>query len=128
MPVYPPVKITKNNEVLVQDKHYTVEYKNADSVGIAQIVIKGIAPYKGEITINYEIKEKPFILGDANKDGKITASDARLVLRMSAMLEAYDDEKEVVSKILKEEMENACTLSIPLKVEVESGKNWYQAK
>ena len=44
------------------------------------------------------------------------------------LIEAYDDEKEKVAKILKEEMENACTLSIPLKVEVESGKNWYQAK
>lgn len=92
LPVLPPVKITKNNKVLVQDEHYTVEYKNADSVGTAQIIIKGIAPYKGEITINYEIKEKPFVLGDANKDGQITASDARLVLRMSAMLETYDNE------------------------------------
>ncbi len=55
---------------------------------------------------------------------------SRIVLQIhdELLIEAYDDEKELVTKILKEEMENACTLSIPLKVEVESGKNWYQAK
>ncbi len=55
---------------------------------------------------------------------------SRIVLQIhdELLIEAYDDEKELVAKILKEEMENACTLSIPLKVEVESGKNWYQAK
>ena len=55
---------------------------------------------------------------------------SRVVLQIhdELLIEAFDDEKEIVAKILKEEMENACTLSIPLKVEVESGKNWYQAK
>ena len=55
---------------------------------------------------------------------------SRVVLQIhdELLIEAHDDEKEIVAKILKEEMENACTLSIPLKVEVESGKNWYQAK
>ena len=55
---------------------------------------------------------------------------SRIVLQIhdELLIETFDDEKDIVSKILKEEMENACTLSIPLKVEVESGKNWYQAK
>ena len=55
---------------------------------------------------------------------------SKIVLQIhdELLIEAYDDEKEKVSKILKDEMENACILSIPLKVEVESGKNWYQAK
>ena len=55
---------------------------------------------------------------------------SRIVLQIhdELLIETFDDEKDIVAKILKYEMENACILSIPLKVEVESGKNWYQAK
>ena len=48
----------------------------------------------------------------------------------------YTDEKsrnvgvsfELISKLLKECMESAAVLSVPLTVEVEEGNNWYQAK
>ncbi len=55
---------------------------------------------------------------------------SKLVLQIhdELLIEAYNDEKEEVIKLLKESMENAMELSIPLKVEVEEGKNWYQAK
>ena len=36
--------------------------------------------------------------------------------------------KEEVKKVLKEEMESAMKLRIPLKVEVSEAENWYEAK
>ena len=44
------------------------------------------------------------------------------------LVEAVIEEKEEVKKILKECMESSASLSVPLIVEVEEGKNWYQAK
>ena len=38
------------------------------------------------------------------------------------------DEEEKVKKIVIDIMENTYKLSVPLKVEVEIGKNWYEAK
>ena len=38
------------------------------------------------------------------------------------------EEKEKVEKILKESMENAVKLKIPLKVELSVASNWYEAK
>ena len=38
------------------------------------------------------------------------------------------DEVEVVEKAIKDIMEHTCELKVPLKVEMESGENWYQAK
>jgi len=55
---------------------------------------------------------------------------SRIVLQIhdELLVETCLDEKEEVAKLLKECMENAATLKVPLKVEVEEGKNWYQAK
>jgi len=36
--------------------------------------------------------------------------------------------KEIVSKIIKETMENVIKLNVPLEVEIDSGDNWYDAK
>lgn len=44
------------------------------------------------------------------------------------LIETVLEEKEEVKKILKECMESAANLKVPLNVEVEEGKNWYQAK
>lgn len=44
------------------------------------------------------------------------------------LIETLLEEIDEVKDILKESMENAAKLSVPLKVEVEEGKNWYQAK
>ena len=44
------------------------------------------------------------------------------------LVETVIEEKEEVKKILKECMEKSALLSVPLIVEVEEGKNWYQAK
>ena len=40
----------------------------------------------------------------------------------------YKDEKDLVKKIIKEKMENAYKLSVPLEVDIEEGANWYDAK
>ena len=38
------------------------------------------------------------------------------------------DEVEIMTKIIKEEMENVIKLSVPLKVDIEFGDTWYEAK
>ena len=44
------------------------------------------------------------------------------------LLEVKKDEKEKACQILKEEMENARKLSVPLTVELNVGDNWYETK
>ncbi len=55
---------------------------------------------------------------------------AKLVLQVhdELIVEAPDGERELASKILKEEMENAYKLSVPLTVDMNSGKSWYDTK
>ena len=55
---------------------------------------------------------------------------SKIVLQIhdELLIETLLEEKEEVKEILKTSMENAAKLSVPLKVEVEEGKNWYQAK
>jgi len=40
----------------------------------------------------------------------------------------YNDELDIVKNIVKDKMENVYKLSVPLKVEIETGVNWYDAK
>ena len=55
---------------------------------------------------------------------------SKIVLQIhdELIIETLESEKEEVSKLLKECMESAATLSVPLTVEVEEGNSWYQAK
>lgn len=54
----------------------------------------------------------------------------KLILQVhdELVLDAPESEAEEAAKILKYEMENAVRLNVPLKVDVHSGKNWYEAK
>jgi len=54
---------------------------------------------------------------------------ARLLLQVhdELIVECPSAETETVSRILKEEMENAASLSVPLTVEVNSGHSWGEA-
>ena len=56
--------------------------------------------------------------------------DAKLILQVhdELIIDAKELDAEKASKILKEEMENAVTLSVPLTVECKVGKSWYDAK
>lgn len=56
--------------------------------------------------------------------------DAKLILQVhdELIIDAKELDAEKASKILKEEMENAVTLSVPLTVECKTGKSWYDAK
>lgn len=55
--------------------------------------------------------------------------EAKLVLQVhdELIVEAPDCEVETVKKILKTEMENAASLSVPLTADVNSGNDWFDA-
>ena len=55
---------------------------------------------------------------------------SRLVLQVhdELLLEAHESEVEKVKEILAHEMEHAVELSVPLDVDMQVGKSWYEAK
>ena len=55
---------------------------------------------------------------------------SRLVLQVhdELLVEAWESETEEVKKILKEEMEQAASLAVPLEIDMHTGKSWYEAK
>lgn len=55
---------------------------------------------------------------------------SKLILQIhdELIIEATMDEKEIVEKLLKEEMEHAYKLKSSLKADVQSGKSWYDTK
>ncbi|MGN1269851.1 MAG: DNA polymerase I [Clostridia bacterium] len=56
--------------------------------------------------------------------------NAKLILQIhdELLIECKIEEKEAVKQILKESMENAFKLSVPLEVEVSEADNWYDVK
>lgn len=56
--------------------------------------------------------------------------DARLILQVhdELIIEAPAMQASMIAQMLKEEMEQAATLSVPLVVDAHIGKNWYDAK
>lgn len=55
--------------------------------------------------------------------------EARLLLQVhdELIVECPEAERETVERILREEMENAAKLSVPLTVDVQSGRSWAEA-
>ena len=55
---------------------------------------------------------------------------SRLILQVhdELLIEAYKEEKDAVAKILKENMEHAADLLVPLDVDVHEGAAWFEAK
>ena len=55
---------------------------------------------------------------------------SRLILQVhdELIVEAKEDEVDLVKQILKEEMENAMELDVPLTVDMSTGHSWYEAK
>ena len=56
--------------------------------------------------------------------------ESRLILQVhdELLLEVKKSEADVVRALLKEEMENAAQLSVPLEIELHEGVTWYDAK
>ncbi len=61
---------------------------------------------------------------------KTDKTNSRLIMQVhdELIVEAPVDKSEKVCKILKEEMENAVSFSVPLTVDVHVGKTWFNAK
>lgn len=55
---------------------------------------------------------------------------SKLILQVhdELIVDAHPDEVEKVLEILKNEMQTAVTLSVPLTVETECGERWFDAK
>ena len=55
---------------------------------------------------------------------------SRLILQIhdELLIEATMDEVEEVKNVLKEEMEHAAVLAVPLEVDMHTGQNWYELK
>ena len=56
--------------------------------------------------------------------------DSKLMLQVhdELIVDALESEVETVVKIVKEEMENAVSLKVPLTVEIKVGKSWFETK
>lgn len=55
---------------------------------------------------------------------------ARLILQVhdELLIEAPEEEKEAVCRILEEEMQGAAKLAVPLEIDMHIGKDWFEAK
>ncbi len=55
---------------------------------------------------------------------------SKLILQVhdELIVETYDDEIEKVTKIVKEEMENAVQMDVHLDVDLNVGNSWYDVK
>ena len=67
---------------------------------------------------------------DVHKELKKRNMKSRIILQVhdELLIEAEYSEADEVKKILKDKMENAVKLSVPLIVDMHTGKNWYEAK
>ena len=68
------------------------------------------------IGVNRQLKEKKL--------------KSKLVLQVhdELLIEAHQSEVDTVKQILKEEMEQAASLDVPLEIDMHTGDNWYEAK
>ena len=65
-----------------------------------------------------------------DKELRMRNMKSRLVLQVhdELLIETWKEEEEEVREILKEGMMHAADLSVPLEIDMHSGKNWYEAK
>lgn len=65
-----------------------------------------------------------------NEELKNSNLKSRLILQVhdELLIETHKDEIQIVSDILKDKMQNAAKLSVPLVIDVNMGNNWYEAK
>ena len=61
-------------------------------------------------------------------DALVAQSKMILQVHDELIFDALISEEEQLKKIIKEVMENTFKLKVPLKVDIETGSDWYQAK
>ena len=67
---------------------------------------------------------------EVNKKMKENNLKSKMILQVhdELIFDALVEEQEVLTNIIRESMENVVSFSVPLKVDIESGINWYEAK
>lgn len=75
-----------------------------------------------------DILKKAMIDIDSEFKEKNIKSKMLLQIHDELIFEVKEDEKEIVKEIVKEKMENAFKLSVPLVVDINMGKDLYEAK
>ena len=71
---------------------------------------------KAMVEIHKEIKEKNL--------------KSKLIIQVhdELVFDCLKVEQEEITNIMKNVMENICKLNVPLKIDIEYGNNWYEAK
>ena len=75
-----------------------------------------------------DIIKKAMVLVDQKMKEKELKSKMILQVHDELIFDVLNDEVDTLTKIIKESMENVVELTVPLKVDIESGKNWLEAK
>ena len=67
---------------------------------------------------------------EASKKLKESNMKTKMILQVhdELIFDVFKDELDMVKEIVKETMEGACKMSVPLKVDIEVGTDWYDAK
>ena len=65
-----------------------------------------------------------------NQELKKRQLKSKLILQVhdELLIEAYEEEVEEVKEILRQQMEQAAQLKVPLIVDMHTGNSWYEAK
>ena len=75
-----------------------------------------------------DIIKKAMVVVDKKMKEKNLKSKMILQVHDELIFDALESEKDILTNIIRESMENVVKFSIPLKVDIESGINWYEAK
>lgn len=67
---------------------------------------------------------------EASKKLKESNMKTKMILQVhdELIFDVFKDELDIVKEIVKETMEGVCKMSVPLKVDIEVGTDWYDAK
>ena len=76
-------------------------------------------------TLREEVKDEDSVSGNLLvRSGMIKKVGAGIYMYLPLGLKVFNN----IQNIVKEEMEQVCKLEVPLKVEIDTGTNWYEAK
>ena len=75
-----------------------------------------------------DIIKKAMVLVDFKMKEANLKSKMILQVHDELIFDAEESELDILNNIIKESMENVVSLTVPLKVDIESGKNWLEAK